>query len=197
MHSASRYIAGLMTLSALLFGVAGVVADEGRLHTAIELLAAKSYNKTIEGVDNIAASGADHAPAILTALAKRRVYLNNDTKAAAYRTGRSYFDFLSGAPLKAKPSGAKSVRVNNRVRSAIKAALGTLELRAKDPARRLSAAAEVFRRKDTGVLPALTKLLETESDPTVKRAFIEARSALILAAKNSSKPDKLIAFRPY
>ena len=193
MHSASCYIAGLIALSALFFGAPGVAADEGRLRAAIELLAAKSYNKTIEGVDAISASGADHAPAILTALAKRRVYLNNDTKTAAYRTGRSYFDFLSGAPLKAKPNGAKSVRVNNRVRSAIKAALGTLELRAKDPVRRLSAAAEVFRRKDTDVLPALKKLIETESDPTVKQAFIETRSALVLVAQNSSKPDKLIA----
>ncbi|MFY0614922.1 MAG: urea ABC transporter permease subunit UrtB [Hyphomicrobiaceae bacterium] len=193
MHTASRYIAGLILLSGLFAIVTGASADEAKLRDAIELLAAKSYSKTIEGADVIAASGVDHAPAILTALAKRRVYLNFETKTAAYRTGRAYFDFRSGKPLQTRPDGAKSVRVNNRVRSAIKTALGTLELRAKNPARRLSAAAEVFRGKNTAVLPALTKLIDTESDPAVKQSFIETRAALVLAETKSSKPDKLAA----
>ena len=193
MRNASLYIAGSILLAALMFVVSGAAADEAKLRTAMDLFAAKSYKKTIEGADVVAASGADHAPAILKALAKRRVYLNVETKAAAYRTGKAYFDFLSGKPLKARPDGAKSVRVNNRVRGAIKAALGTLELRAKDPARRLSAAGEVFRRKDTSVLPALSKLIAAEPDATVKQAFIETRAALVLSTAESAKPDKLAA----
>ena len=50
-------------------------ADEQNFKTAIELFAERSYAKTIAAVDAIAASGADHAPAVLAALAKRRVYL--------------------------------------------------------------------------------------------------------------------------
>lgn len=193
MLTASRHIARFLLLGALIFVGTPALANEAKLRAAIELLAANSYGKTIEAADAIAASGAEHAPAILAALAKRRVYLNFETKVASYRTGKAYFNLLTGKSIARRPTGTKSIRVNNRIRGAIKAALGTLELRAKDPARRLSAAAEVFRRNDTDALPALTKLIKTESDATVRQAFVETRAALVLAATKSSKPDKLAA----
>ena len=152
-----------------------------------------SYAKTITAVDAIAASGADHAPAVLAALAKRRVYLAKDGSAAAYRVGRKYFDLVSAAPLPGKPDNFKSVRVNNRVRGAIKAALGTLQLRSKDPAKRLAAAAEVFRTKDVTVLPALGALIEKETNDTVRQALVDTRAALVLAKPESNKADKLVA----
>jgi urea transport system permease protein len=134
-----------------------------------------------------------HAPAILSALAKRRVYLNKATREAAYRSGATYHDFLTAEPLDGKPADARSIRVNNRVRGAIKAALGTLELRAGDPAKRLKAAAEVFQRKDISALPALEKLIESEPDAAVRQAFVDARAALVLAIDDSAKADKLAA----
>ncbi len=168
-------------------------ADEAKLDAAITLFAAGSFSNTIKAVDEIAASGADHAPAILTALSKRRVYLSQDKSTAAYRSGKTYFDFKTAAPLEGRPSGFKSVRVNNRVRGAIKAALGTLQLRSKDPAKRLAAAAEVFRNKDLTVLPAIASLIEKEQDGTVRQALIDTRAALIVASAKASKPDKLSA----
>jgi urea transport system permease protein len=194
MHIASRYIAGLIALGiAAILSTGAVQANDSGLVKAIDLFKAESYDQSIAAVDEIAASGVDHAPAILTALAQRRVYLNKATGIAAYRKGSAYFDFLTAARLTGKLAGAKSVRINNRVRGVIKAALGILELRAKDPAKRLSAASEVFRRKDVSVLPSLEKLIEAERDASVKQAFIEARSALILAKTNSAKADKLDA----
>ncbi len=170
-------------------------ADEQKLRTAIELFAKGTYAKTIAAVDVISASGADHAPAILAALAKRRVYLAKDGSAAAYRTGKRYFDLLSAAPRASRPDGFKSVRVNNRVRGVIKAALGTLQLRSKDPAKRLAAAAEVFRIKDVTVLPALGQLIETEANAAVRKAFVDTRAALVLAEPESNKADKLAAIK--
>jgi len=194
MHSASHYIIGFAVfVYTVLIALSPSWADEGRLGKAIELFEVGSYSKTIAAVDEIAASGVDHAPEILTALAKRRVYLSKSSGTAAYRAGATYYEFLTAKKLDGKPTGAKSVRVNNRVRGAIKAALGTLELRAKDPNKRLRAAAEVFRRKDVSVLPALEKLIESEPDPSVKQAFLDSRAALTLARTDSSKPDKLDA----
>jgi urea transport system permease protein len=193
MHAASRYIAGLVVLVIAAFTAGSAGADESRLAKATELFAAGSYGQTILAVDEIAASGVEHAPAILTALAKRRVYLNKTSKTAAYRKGGVFYDFLSAKQLSGRPAGAKSVRVNNRVRGAIKAALGTLELRAKDPAKRLTAAAEILRRKDVSLLPVLEELIASERDAAVQQAFVDARAALILARAESSKPDKLAA----
>ncbi|MGI9480405.1 MAG: urea ABC transporter permease subunit UrtB [Hyphomicrobiaceae bacterium] len=193
MRRASIYISGLICLIV----AAGAwsptaLSDEAKLREARVLFAAKSYRKTIEAVDAIAVSGVDHAPAILTALAKRRVYLAGANE-AAYRTGRTYYDLFTAEALSGKPAGAKSVRVNNRVRGVIKAALGSLQLKAKDPAKRLAAAGQVFRRKDLAVLPVLDGLIENEPVAGVKRALVETRAALILAKPQSGKADKLDA----
>jgi urea transport system permease protein len=194
MQGASRRLLRLIaTLVVLMLSAPLANADDAQLREAFELFTQNSYSSTIAGVEKIAESGIDHAPAILIAMNRRRVYINAEAKTAAYRTGNTYYDFFTGKPLSGRPDGAASVRVNNRVRNVIKAALGTLQLKSKDPAARLRAAAEVFGSRDVSVLPALTKLITTEKDATVKQAFIDARAALILAKNDSSKADKLAA----
>ncbi len=193
MRCASIYISGLFCfIVATAAWSPTVTADGAKLDQARELFVGKSYANTIQAVEAIAASGVEHAPAILTALSKRRLYLLSDSK-AAYRTGRAYYDFHTAAALPGKPKGARSVRVNNRVRGVIKAALGSLQLRAGDPAQRLAAAEQVFRRKDLTVLPVLDGLIEGEVVAAVQQAFVETRAALILANPTSSKAAKLDA----
>lgn len=194
-YASLKILAFLRLAVATLLLATPVRADEQQLKSAVELFAAKSYSKTIQAVDVVAASGVDHAPAILTALSKRRVYLTEDGVSASYRTGRVYFDFFTAKKLPGKPEGAESVRVNNRVRGAIKAALGTLQLRSADPVKRLAAAREVLRRKDTSVLPALQGLIDKEPDPAVKQAFVETQAALVLADGKSDKAAKLGAIK--
>ncbi len=194
MQIASRVFILLLAICASLpIGASPLRADETTLQDALALFAARSFGSTIKAVDVIAASGVEHAPALLTALSKRRVYLSRDSSQAAYRTGKTYYDFITAAPLKSRPSEFKSVRVNNRVRGAIKAALGTLQLRSKDTARRLAAAEEVFRNKDVAVLPALDELIDNEEVSNVRRALIDTRAALVIASNGASKSDKLAA----
>ncbi|MFT7576181.1 MAG: urea transport system permease protein [Alphaproteobacteria bacterium] len=194
MRFASRYIAGILALVIAAGAIdSTALADSNQLDRAVDLLSAGSYSETIAAVDKVAGSGAEHAPAILTALSKRRVYVNAQTKSAAYRTGANYYDFITAKQLSRKLVAAKSVRVNNRVRGTIKAALGTLELRAKDPAKRLRAAGEVFRQKDVSLLPALEKLISVESNASVMQAFRDTRAALVLAKADSAKSDKFAA----
>jgi len=194
MRVASQHFLFVICFIAQLMGVSAYCnAQEAGLASALELFKAGSFNKTIEGVDAVAVSGADHAPAILAALSKRRVYMTPEGTSAAYQKDGEYFDFLSNAKLEGRPEGSKSVRINNRVRGAIRAALGTLQLRSKDPQKRAAAAEEVFRSKDLSVLPALEKLIEQEQDSTVRQAFIEAQAALTLASDKTDKSNKLEA----
>ncbi len=71
----------------------------------------------------------------------------------------------SSTPRPAKPSpggepaGLKPVRINNRLRRAIEAALGSLTLLSPDPAKRLEAAKAVFKSKDASVLATLDAAL--------------------------------------
>ena len=167
--------------------------DPARLAKAIELFSAKSYAKTIEGAEEVAASGVAHAPAILNALSRRRVYVNFETGAAAYRSGRAYFDFMTNKALEGRPKDAKSVRVNNRVRGAIKAALGTLQLRCKpirknasQPPRPKSSARRMFQMRCSAL-----ERFDPDKEPDnarEARPSIDTRAALLLILDKPERP---------
>ena len=65
-------------------------------------------------------------------------------------------------------SGIKPVRVNNRIRRAVEAAIGGLTLMSPDPAKRLEAAQAVLRSREATALPALEQALAQEQDPTLQ-----------------------------
>ena len=90
-------------------------------------------------------------------------------------------------------SGLKPVRLNNAVRGAIDAALGSLRLFSPDAATRLEAAEAVFQSHDPAALPALDRALAKETDPGVKRRMEQARAAALLSAPDASEADRLAA----
>ncbi len=184
-------VAGLMTAGAQ---EAARDTDGGaQMKAALQLFATGSYSEILDGVDAVAGSGAEHAGRVLTLLSGRRVYVAKDGGQGAYRDGNTYFDFVTGAALSGRPDGLEGVRINNRVRNAVKAALGTLRLRDKDPVRRVAAAEAVMRARDVSALPAIEKLLESESDPAVRNAFQLTRASLILADGTRPAADKVAA----
>jgi urea transport system permease protein len=62
------------------------------------------------------------------------------------------------------------VRVNNRVRGAVQAALGTFDLVHPETRIRMDAARALFRTPDAKNIPLLEKSLEKEADPAVRAA---------------------------
>ena len=81
----------------------------------------------------------------------------------------SFVDAATGKPAPdVMASGLKQVRMNNPVRGAVDAALGSLRLFAPDPSTRLDAAEAVFHSHDPAALPALDKALAKETDAGVK-----------------------------
>ena len=109
------------------------------------------------------------------------------------RRPRQFSTPRTGAESAEEPPGLKPVRVNNRVRRALDAALGSLTLLAADPAKRLAAADAVFKARDAAALPALETALAKETDPRIKRALLEARAAVLLVKPDASDPDRVAA----
>ena len=72
------------------------------------------------------------------------------------------------APGEAAPPGGEPVRVNNRVRVALRGALGRLQLVSPDPAERLAAAEAVFRSRDAANVPLLESALAREAVPRIR-----------------------------
>jgi len=159
------------------------------------LLATGDYAKIVEGVQAIAGSGAEHAGKLLTAMADRKAYVDKTGASGAYRDGSDVFDMVTNEKLAALPDGAEAVRMNNRVRNAIKAALGTLRLSAKDPAMRIAAAEAVLRAGDVEALPALDEMIGRESDAGVLEAFKTAQAGLILREGKRPVTEQLAAIR--
>ena len=100
----------------------------------------------------------------------------------------------TGAPIAGEaPADLDNVRLNNRMRGAIDAALGGLTLLASDPKARYDAAQAVFKSREQNVLPTLEAAIAKEQDPGVKRMMTEARAAIILSDDKASDEDKLAA----
>jgi urea transport system permease protein len=146
---------------------------------------ADSFDQTIDGINAVAASGNPLAATVIAALQEGRLLFSAESKRVFIR---DRFDQLVDAA-----TGQAPVRLNNRLRRIVEAALGSLTLMAPDPARRLEAAQAVFKSKDANALPALEQAIAKETDARVKQALIEARAAVVLYLDNASDADKIDA----
>ncbi|HEY7242276.1 MAG TPA: urea ABC transporter permease subunit UrtB [Xanthobacteraceae bacterium] len=185
----------LLLLAVALFAIAATGARADRYADALVHFTADSFDETIEGINAVAASGNRLAATVVAALQDGRLLFSAETKDVFIRGQLDQLiDARTGQPeAGSPPADLAPVRLNNRLRRIIEAALGSLTLMAPDPARRLDAAQAVLRSKDVNALPALEQAMANESDAQVKKALIEARAAVILYRDNAAEPDKLAA----
>jgi len=181
----------LRLLSLLFCLAAGLPAQAQSLDAAMQRFAADSFSETEAAIAAVLGSGAPQAAAILEALAERRLLVTTDKKIVYRDAAGAAFDAASGAAIPA--AQGEPVRINNRLRGVAAAAVGSLTLMAPEPARRLQAADALFRSRDPVALPALAAALERETDPKIRKAFAEARAAILLTAGGASEADKVQA----
>jgi urea transport system permease protein len=162
---------------------------------ALTGFSADSFGSTDAAISGVAASGDPLAARVIGALQDGRLLFSSEDKKVYVREpSGGLIDAATGkAVAGADPAALKSVRLNNRLRRAVEAALGSLTLRAPDPKQRLDAAQAVFKSRDANALPALEGALASETDPRVKTAMAEARAAIVLFEARSSVADKLAA----
>jgi urea transport system permease protein len=160
---------------------------------ALTKFAADSFSETEAGITGVAASGNARAIDVIEALSDQRLLFDAATKKIYVRekSGR-VLDASTGEAASA-PAGVKTVRLNNRLRRAIEAALGSLTLLSSDPGKRYEAAQAVFKSRDAAALPTLDAAIAKETNSGVKRALTEARAAVVLYKPDASEADKLDA----
>ncbi|HWL03665.1 MAG TPA: urea ABC transporter permease subunit UrtB [Xanthobacteraceae bacterium] len=161
---------------------------------ALAGFAADNFNDTDAAIGGMAASGHPRAAAVIGALREGNLAFSPSTRAVVIRdAGAPPRAAATGEPLASPPADLSPVRVNNRVRRAIDAAMGALTLMAPDPIRRMGAAQAVFRARDASALAALDAALAKETDGGVRRMMSEARAAVQLYKSDASEADKLAA----
>ncbi|NIO11411.1 MAG: urea ABC transporter permease subunit UrtB [Deltaproteobacteria bacterium] len=168
---------------ALFFWVIGMgvlhasqVAQGANLSEATDALKAKSFRGKAAAVTALARLGDARAIPLLQAMRAGRLYVRKSDNALVIveKAGNAYklADAVSGQALGgAQRTEVKKIRVNNRVRQAIKAALSRLELLSPERDRRLAAAHAAIGFRSAEMTTLLSKALSLESDPEVRAAI--------------------------
>ncbi len=142
----------------------------------------------------IAASGDAQAAAIVDALQGERLVFDAASKKVFIKTkDGKLLDAASGEAASNAPAGLTPVRLNNRLRRVVDAALGGLTLVSPDPVKRMDAAQAVFKSRDASALATLETALSKEKNLSVKRALEQARASVILAKTDAPEKDRLDA----
>jgi urea transport system permease protein len=175
--------------------VAGASAHAASLEEALARFTADDFSETDTGINEVAASGSPRAEAIIRALQDGALMFSAERK-AVYIKAKSdkLFDAATGAPIAGDaPADIDTVRVNNRLRRGIEAALGGLTLLSRDAGKRYDAAQAVFKSHEASALPTLEIAIGKEQDARVKRALTEARAAVMLFSDDASDGAKIDA----
>jgi urea transport system permease protein len=179
---------------ALVLTVVALPAFAGPFEDAVGKFATDDFSDTEEAIGAIATSGNPLAYPIINALQEERLMADPDSKKVYIKQadGKA-IDAATGAPVDAIPDSASAVRLNNRLRRTVEAALGGLTLLSPDLSARLSAAQSVFKTHEEALLPVVEGALAKESNKAAKIAFQEARAAIVLFKSDSSEVDRLEA----
>jgi urea transport system permease protein len=167
-------------------------AFAGPFEDAVAKFANDEFSDTEEAIGVVASSGNPLAFPIISALQDGRLMADPDSK-KVYVTGTDgkSIDAATGQPVASVPDSASAVRLNNRLRRSVDAALGSLTLQSPDLATRLQAAQSVFKSHEETALDAVESALSKETNKTAKTALGEARAAILLFKSDASEVQKL------
>jgi len=193
-----RLLRSALTVAIVGLLLAGGTVGAGArgLDAALEHFAADSFPETAKAVDEIARSGAPAAIQVLEALGDRRLLIDRKTRLLAIKTpGGKLVDVLTLKPLTTPEATFATIRINNRLRGSIEAALGSLALSSPDRNKRMEAAEAVFKSRKVSDLAAVDKAIEREKDGAIAAALGKARAAIVLVNANASLGDRLAAVK--
>jgi urea transport system permease protein len=182
-----------LVLAVLLIAFAAP-AFAGPFEDAVAKFANDDFSDTQDAIAEIATSGNPLAYPIISALQDERLMADPDTKRVYIKQlDDKIIDAATGTPVASIPDSASSVRLNNKLRRHIEAALGGLTLLSPDLATRITAAQSVFKSHEEALLPTVESALATEADKSAKQALTDARAAIILFKSDAAEVDKLEA----
>ena len=183
-----------LALSAFLIVCLSLPAFAGAFEDAVAKFANDDFTDTEESIGAVATSGNPLAFPIVSALQDGRLSADPESKKVfVTQPDGKIIDAATGAAVDKLPDGAAAVRLNNRLRRTVEAALGGLTLSSPDPAKRIAAAQSVFKTHDETMLPMIDGALAKETDKGAKLAYSEARAAILLFKPDATDAEKLEA----
>ena len=130
----------------MLLVVGALPASAGPVEDAITSFANDSYSDTDEAIAALVASGDPRALPIITALRDERLLADTENKKVYIKDDDGKVaDAVTGQVVASSFANLDAVRLNNRLRGMVDAALGSLNLFSLDQAKRIEAAQSVFK----------------------------------------------------
>lgn len=187
----------LFLVVAMALTVGGTAAAATEFEELLPRLGAGFFSQRLDAIEAIGATGDMRAVPVLEALFDGDLFVRGDAGVVIARAsgqGFSLTDPLTGETAgEATESELKKIRVNNRLRGAIRAALGALNLHNPNPAVRLAAAKEITKSRDPSLVPVLDRAISNESDATVRTGMELARAAILLEADGLEDAERIAA----
>jgi len=189
--AAMRVVTALRAvLLLLLLALVPLAAWAADLDETLAALASGGFEEREQAVATLGASGDPRAVAILQALNDGTLLVTED-KHIVIGKDATYLDALTGNAVETSAEPER-IRVNNRLRNEIEAALAQLNLFSPDPAQRLAAASAVLHAPDPAGAPVLEQALAAEKNAAVADALRLALAATSLQSGDVAAKLKAI-----
>lgn len=167
-------------------------AQDADLTDVVSALAEGKFKERQVAIEAAAATGDPRMVVVLQALAEGNLRVRkSDGLVFIVRSAKEVDDLEKGFALydpltgervgEAGKRAVKKIKVNNKLRRALRSAIGGLTLMSPDPQVRLDAAIAVFKARDTAMLPLLAEAIEAETDETIRRTMQEAQAVAVLS----------------
>jgi urea transport system permease protein len=170
-------------------------ADDRDVRAAVSSLIEGGFKERAGAIDNLVKLGDGRAVTALGKLAEGKLYYRKADKKVfvVVKSGSNLtlFDPISGVPEgEAHKRNFKKIKVNNKLRRKIRAALGGMTLLNEDPEVRRKAAEAVFKSGDPSTLPVLEKAIAAEQNAAVQELMRQAKAVAILNGEASTNDKR-------
>ncbi|MBR9816083.1 MAG: urea ABC transporter permease subunit UrtB [Rhodospirillales bacterium] len=166
-------------------------SDE-ELRNVTEQLNDKSSTKKLAAIEAMAADGDPRVAPILNAMLEGNLFVraSDEHVVIGEKKGKvwSHIDVVSGEVVGESGSGElDKIKINNRLRGALRDALAALNLFSQDIGIRTAAVEQVMDARDPSMLPLLIRAIEREEDATLLARMELARATMALAAGETTE----------
>ncbi|MCG8036233.1 MAG: urea ABC transporter permease subunit UrtB [Candidatus Thiodiazotropha taylori] len=163
--------------------------SEPKLDQAVELLKGKKFQQKYQAIELLAESASPQAQSILIALLERRLYKLKKTKqlVIAEKQGKTY-KIQQAVSLEelgeVKKRALKKISLNNKMRTLIRSALASFDLKNPDREKRLAAVKQILDKADLDKAKIIRPMLAQEQDEEIAESM-----SIIIALSDLSSDD--------
>ncbi|MEW8206873.1 MAG: urea ABC transporter permease subunit UrtB [Candidatus Thiodiazotropha taylori] len=163
--------------------------SEPKLDQAVELLKGKKFQQKYQAIELLAESASPQAQSILIALLERRLFKLKKTKqlVIAEKQGKTY-KIQQAVSLEelgeVKKRALKKISLNNKMRTLIRSALASFDLKNPDREKRLAAVKQILDKADLDKAKIIRPILAQEQDEEIAESM-----SIIIALSDLSSDD--------